>query len=278
MKISLYTRISDLTPVGETFFDHINDWLFRDKKREMFRRYSLDSIFQPLKKAGLEGLELVIPTHLSEQNVKTIIQISQKYDLKIFSIHQSHDTYLKIDLAEIERLCGIAKTFSASVIVLHINALGKRLSEQTFLTELKGFQKKYNVNFGIENMPKSPFTFAKSMYREIEFSTAINQSGLSMTLDTTHVGQVKENIITFYKKNKDKIVNIHIGDYNKSWLNRLFFLTHGTHLPIGKGKLPIAEFFRILKEDNYQGPITMEIGWGLKELCQSTEIIKDAFK
>lgn len=132
MKISLYTRISDLIPVKETLFHRIDDFLIEDPKREIFKKYPLDSIFPPLKKAGVEGLELIIPPYLSEQNVKTVKQIIEKYDLKIFSIHQSHDTYLTIKLNEIERLCGIAKAFSAHIIVLHINALKGILSKKNY--------------------------------------------------------------------------------------------------------------------------------------------------
>lgn len=278
MKISLYTRISDLIPVKETFLDHVNDLLFRDQKRKMFKAHSLDSIFPPLKKAGVEGLELVIPTRLSEDNIETIKQISQKYGLKIFSIHQSHDTYLDIDLIEIERMCKLAKSFSAPVIVLHINALRKKLLEQTFLTKLKNFQKKYRIAFGIENVSKSPFSFAKEMYKGNEFGRVLKASSLVMTFDITHLGQAGEDICEFYNKNKDKIVNIHISDYKKNYLNKKLFLTNGTHLALGKGELPILKFLKLLKKENYQGLITMEINSDFQGLCESARIIKKALE
>lgn len=278
MKISLYTRISDLIPVKETFLDHVNDFLFSDQKRKMFKIHSLDSIFPPLKKAGVEGLELVIPTHLSEDNIKTIKQISQKYGLKIFSIHQSHDTYLAIDSAEIERMCKVAKTFSASVIVLHINALGKKISEQIFLTKLKNLQKKYDVVFAIENVSKSPFSFAKEVYKGQEFGQAVKISNLAITFDTTHLGQADEDICMFYNKNKNKIVNIHISDYIKNWYNRKLYLTIGTHLALGKGELPILKFLKLLKKENYHGLITMEVNSDLQGLCESARIIKRALE
>jgi sugar phosphate isomerase/epimerase len=275
MRISLYTRISDLIPVKESIFHQIDDLLIEDPKREIFKKYSLGSIFPPLKKAGIEGLELIIPPHLSEQNIKTVNQIVKKYDLKIFSIHQSHDTYLNVKLTEIERLCGIAKAFSSHLIVLHINALKDILLKQELLTNLKNFQKQYDVAFAIENVVKTPLSMAKEMYKGNEFNQTIEASGLNITFDITHLGQTGEDICKFYAKNKDRIVNIHISDYRKNWLNRFLYLANGTHLPLGQGELPIKEFLTLLKKENYQGVITMEINGDLQTLCRNAKLIRD---
>lgn len=276
MKISLYTRISDLIPAKETFFDHVNDLIFNDPKRKMFKIHSIDSIFNRIKQAGVDGLELICPGFLTDEKIKKIRQIANAHKLEIFSIHQSNKSLLGIDLMEIERLCGIAKRFFANVIVLHINALGKKLSEQTFLTKLKNLQREYDVTFAIENVAKSPFTLAKEMYKGKEFSRTMKFSGLAITFDTTHLGQADDDICEFYKNNKEKIVNIHISDYRKSWLNRVLFLANGTHLPLMKGELPITKFLKTLKEENYKGFMTMEVNGNLNQLCQSAEIIKNS--
>jgi len=278
MKISLYTNTTDIVPVKETFFDKIDKFIFKDEKRNMFKTQPLDLIFSQIKQAGVDGLELISPPFISEENIKKIKSISQKYNLEIFSIHQPHDTALNITLNEIEQLCSIARGFLAHVVVLHVNALGNKLLDKNFIEELKKLQNKYLVTFGIENMPKSPFTFAKKMYQENEFSAAVNQAGLSITLDTTHVGQVGGDIVSFYAKNKEKIINIHISDYRKSWLNRILFITNGTHLSLTDGELPIAKFLKTLNENNYQGLITMEINGNLSQLCQSAEMIKNALR
>lgn len=274
MKISLYTRISDLIPTRESFPDYVNNLLFRDPKREMFKKLSLNSIFPSLKKSGVEGLELIAPADLSEKNIQIIKNLIQKYDLKIFSIHQSNDTFLAIDLKEIERLCRIANAFSAEVIVLHINTFKKDLFNKNFINDLKNLQKKYKIQFGIENVVKTPFTLDKKMYKEKEFSQTLKSLDLNITFDTTHTGQAGENICEFYLKNKEKIVNIHLSDYKKSWLNTVLFLVSGTHLPLGAGELEINKFLKMLKEESYQGLITMEINGDLETLCQNARLIK----
>lgn len=275
MNLSLYTRISDLIPVRETFSDRLNHFLFRDLKREMFKKHSLDFIFSSLKKAGIEGLELIALADLPENKISLIKNTVQKYGLQIFSLHQSTDTFLAITLQEIERLCRIANAFSASVIVLHINALAKNIHDKIFIEKLKFLQKRYKVKFGIENVAKTPFTLAKKMYRSYDFSKILQSLDCNITFDTTHLGQAGDDICDFYLRNKEKIINIHVSDYKKSWLNKTLFLTNGTHLPLTIGELPIVEFLKILKGKNYPGVITMEINGNLSQLCESASLIKN---
>jgi sugar phosphate isomerase/epimerase len=275
MKISLYTRISDLISTKETPSDHVNDFLFNDPKRKMFKKYSFDFIFSSLKKSGVEGLELIALADLPEEKIQTVKKMIQKYSLNVSGIHQSTDTFLNINLKEIERLCKIANSFSANVIVLHINAFKDNLSNIAFIDSLKNLQKRYKVKFGIENVVKTPFTLDPRMYRTEEFSKMLRELDLNITFDTTHIGQAHEDILKFYLKNKEKIINIHLSDYKKNWLNTTLYLANDTHLPLGQGELPIKEFLALLKKENYQGPITMEINGDLETLCQNAKMIKD---
>jgi sugar phosphate isomerase/epimerase len=70
------------------------------------------------------------------------------------------------------------------------------------------------------------------------------------------------------------IVNIHLSDYKMNFLNNPLMLTYGTHLSLGKGRLPIIQFLKILKDTRYNGIITMEINATLPEILRSARIIK----
>jgi sugar phosphate isomerase/epimerase len=274
MKISLYTRISDLIPVGESFGDKINDLLFRDPKRKMFKKYPIDHIFSELKKSGVDGLEIIALTNLSKETVQLVKGLIQKNNLKVHSIHQTTDAFLRITLSEIERLCKIANDFSAKTIVLHINAFKENMSSKIFADNLKSLQKKHQVEFAVENVFRTPFTMDPKTYKTNDFSQTVKKMELNMTFDTTHTGQTGENICKFYEINKERIINIHLSDYKKDWQNKIFSLTKGTHLPLGQGELPIIDFLKLLKKENYQGVITMEINGDLETLCQNARLIK----
>lgn len=277
MKISLYIQVSDLIPAKKTLIEKMNNFFIKDPKHDMFRMQSTDYIFRSLTKAGVNGLELIFPPNPSDNTIKKIKEIIKKYNLRVFSIHQSNNNFYKIGISEIEKLCKIANDFSAKIIVLHVNALGKNIFNNNFLSDLKKLQEKYAVALGIENMPKSPLNFNETYtYKGEEFSSTIKKTGLFITLDTTHLAQVNEDICDFYIKNKNKIINLHLSDYKKHWLNRNLLLANNTHLPLGKGELPMIKFLKILKKENYQGIITMEINSDIEGVCASTQFIKKA--
>lgn len=279
MKISLYASFSDIISAKETLIDKLNRLIDSDEKHHMFRTQSLGYILQSLKKAGVDGLELLAPNVLTDKNIKEIKNIVRKHKMSVFSIHQSNNDFYHISLSEIQRLCEIANNFLANVVVLHSDALGNNLFNKEFILELKKLQEKHRLLFGIENMPKSLFSLFKAYaYNANGFSSTINNVGLSMTFDTTHLAQTKADICEFYKKNKEKIINIHLSDYGNSWLNRILLLANKTHLPLTEGELQITKFLKTLKEENYKGLITMEINADLNKLCQNAEIIKNALK
>jgi sugar phosphate isomerase/epimerase len=275
MKISLFVWASQLLSTKKTLMQKVNNFLVPDPKHKMFETVSVDMILKSIKEAGADGLELIIPPVFTDDNHKDIQKIIDKHGLKIYNIHQSDDSAFSIDLKEIERLSAIANKFQANNVTLHISSLKEGIFDNKFIGELKKLQKKYNIKFGIENMPKSPFTLKDYQYKRREFASVINKAGLSMTLDTTHVGQVNEDICDFYTENKDKIINIHLSDYKKTFLNSKLLLGNDTHLPLGKGELPIIKFLKILKKENYQGVITMEINGDLETLCQNAKLIKN---
>lgn len=279
MKISLYIDFSDIISAKETLTDKLNHLIIADPKHKMYKMQSSKHILQSLKKAGVDGLELIVPKILTGKNIQEIKDIVRKNEMPVLGIHQSNNNLYNISLSEIQRLCKIANIFNAQVVTLHSDVLGRKLLNKEFILELKKLQKKYAIRFGIENMPKSPFSFLKTYsYSAREFSSVINDADLFVTLDTTHLAQTGGNICEFYKNNKEKIVNIHISNYQKSWLNKVLLLASKTHLPLMEGELPIKEFLKTLKKENYQGLITMEINADLNKLCRNAEIIKNAFK
>lgn len=279
MKICLFVWVSQLLGTKKTLIQKINNFAIPDPKHKMWVTLSVDQILSSIKKAGVDGLELIIPPIFTDNDFEKIKKIVNGHNLKVLSIHQSDDSAFNIELPEIERLCVIADRFQADKITLHIDSLKEKIFDDKFIEKLKTLQKKYKLSFGIENMPKSPFTIGKSYtYKGGEFSSVVEKTGLSMTLDATHMGQVNEDICDFYIKTKSKIINIHLSDYKKSWLNRILLLASKTHLPLNEGELPIIKFLKILKEENYKGLITMEINAGLNKLCQNARLIRDTMK
>ena len=277
MKISAWVTVSDLVPSKQTRLEKVIDIIMTVERKRMYQSQTPEKTFSQLKKAGVTGVELLIPILTTDKEVLLAKKVLEKCNMPVFSIHQSLTSFSSIAFAEIERLCKIANIFGAKVVVLHSGALNTKLFKEEVIKKLHDLQKKYVITFGIENMPKTPFNIRKKFcWKAKPFSNIISKNNLHITLDTTHLAQVGEDVCEFYKENKDKIVNIHLSNYRKHWKNKKLMLQSKTHLPLTEGELPLQKFFELLKKERYQGIITMEINSNLAGLCRSAQIIKNS--
>jgi len=274
MRVSAWVTASDLVTGKATKFEKLVTLVSPKKRRSMYKSAKPEYIFSQFKKSGVDGLELLIPILTTDEDVKKIKDIIEKNNIPVLSIHQALTSVNKISLQEIERLCLIARNFGAHVVVLHSGSLGKKLFDKTIIDRLHDLQKKYHITFGIENMPKSPFNLRrKYAWKPDSFLATLTKDDLSITLDTTHLAQVGEDICDFFEKNYKKIVNIHLSSYKKDWHNRKLLLQKNTHLPLYQGELPVKKFLHLLKQKQYKGLITMEINADLSGLCECAKII-----
>lgn len=274
MKLSAWVSITDLLPekkngFGEFIFD-------RFIKQKLFSKYNQKEVLLSLKNSGVSGIELLASSNDSDKDIEEVQKMLSDLDLAVFSVHQSISTIFNITIQEIEGLFQIAHKLKAEAIVLHINVIGNQIFDNDYVHDLKDLEHKYKIKIGVENSPISPLSFLKPYNWDGKtFSTLMKDKGFNITFDTTHLAQTGKDIINFYKKNKDRIINIHLSDYKKSFLNKYLLLSNNTHLPIGEGTLSIRQFLNILKETHYNGIITMEISGNLEDLLRSARIIKN---
>lgn len=276
MKLSAWVSVSDLLPKKKTGFDR---FIFgRFIKQTIFTKNNPQDVLLALKTSGIEGIELLSCPNVEDKDIVKIQKILKELDMDIFSVHQSISTLFNISILEITNLFEIANKLSAEIIVLHINVIGDQIFDEGYIEDLRVLEKQYNIKIAIENSPRSILSLFKSYtWKEKEFLSLMQETGFSITLDTTHLAQTGKDIIGFYKNNKDKIINIHLSDYKKHFLNTHLLLTNYTHLPLGNGRLPIKDFLQTLKDNNYSGLITMEINGSLNDLSQSAKLIKSIF-
>jgi len=275
MKLSAWVFVTDLFPKKKTAFDKFI--IDRFIRKSIFQK-NTRQILLTLKKSGVDGIELIISSNTNNNDIQKIQEMLSQLTIPVFSVHQSLAKMFNISVSEVNRLCEVANRLSAKVVVLHINAIGDQIFDEGYTDDLKALEKQYKIKIAIENMPINPLSIFKTYtWREDEFSSVIKKSGFKITLDSTHLAQAGYDIIDFYKKNKDQITNIHLSDYKKSFFNTFLLLVRNTHLALGKGELPIKDFLQTLKEDQYNGLITMEINGNLEDLCKSAKFIKNIY-
>jgi len=264
MKISVWIYASDLLLSKRSLVEKVGN------KYNLFKNGNPKEIFEKLKAAGVDGIELLIPTNFSNADFQYIKKIFDENRVGVNSIHQPLRLLMRTNVREIEMLFTFAKKFNAKLIVLHLQSAKEQIFDKKYLERLHQLQKEYDIKLTFENTQKFRQVFNKKRYWETkEFVKVVRDAGFSITLDTTHLGDAGGNIINFYNENKDLIVNIQLSDYKAKWPSP------GLHLIPGEGELPMKEFLKVLKINKYDGFITMEIKTDLEGLCESARYIRE---
>lgn len=277
MKISVWLFLSDIIPSRAKILDRI---LAKYLKQNIFYKNDDPSfVFKKLKKSGIDGVELLVPSNVAYEDLLRGKAILQKNKIPVLSVHQSLTTLFKISLQQIEKLFEVGKLFSAKMLTIHLSAIEKNTLNEDFFLVLCRLEKKFKVKIGIENNPRSLLSlFKKHTWRGEEFSNYIKEKGLRITFDTTHFAQAEGDIVKFLEEHKNRIINIHLSDYKRYFINRFLFPSRGMHLPLGVGELPIKSFVSNVKRSKYNGLITLEINGTIEDICNSIKIVKKIVK
>lgn len=274
MKTSASLFFTDILPHRRKLYHKII-------KNKIFDGISTKKAFERLKAAGMDGVELILPSFqkVSDDELAEVKKVLEESDMPIFSVHQVIRLLTKTRLAEILDLFHIADHLGAKVIVLHMSSAGKQVFNKDYVKLVHSLQKKYGIQVGFENREKFFGSLHMSHgWHEDRFAQLMQENNFHITLDTTHLAASDGDIIDFFEKNKERIVNIHLSDYKPHFLNSSLRPMRYKHLPLGKGVLPIEKFLKLLKNERYPGLVTMEIHGDLDVLCESAKTISSVIK
>lgn len=272
MKTSAGLFLTDILPHKRGLFTKI-------VKNKVFGKHPPHHVFSMLKQSGVDGVEIFLPsfTKITHELIDELKETLHKEQVAVLSLHQSLRFFSKTRIREIEKLFEYAKKLDAKVIVLHVSLAGAQFFKKEYRDRIHELQKEYGINVGFENREKVPVRRRKYKFHwhEDEFAEIMRKHNFFITLDTTHLAQAGGDIITFFQKNKDRIINIHLSDYKEHLLNSTLRPFRYKHLPLGKGTLPIDEFLKHLHKEKYNGLVTMEIHTDLDGMCEGARRIKN---
>ncbi|HVF68932.1 MAG TPA: sugar phosphate isomerase/epimerase family protein [Xanthomonadales bacterium] len=270
MKTSVLLFLTDILPEKRRLFNKI-------VKNKIFGSLPNEKVFTEMKKSGIEGIEVLLPKLITADDIHDLKEVMEANKMQVFSVHQALRFLTQTKLAEIKKLFDIAQLLSAEVIVLHMNSAGKQVLDPKYIAEIHKLEKNYGIKVGYENMEKHAGSLMSGIgWDGKKFGDLMKKNGFKITMDVCHIGQSGGDILNFLKLNMARIVNIHLSDYKSHYLNNSIRPMRFKHMPLGKGELPINEFLKILKNENYPGILTLEIETDLKGLLESAEIIKNA--
>lgn len=272
MKTSVSLFLSDILPNRRKMFNKV-------VKNEIFHDMTTDEGLAALKKGGLDGIEVCLSQYYetTDADIEEVKMLTKKHGLAILSVHQTIRFFTTTRIPEIARLFEIADKVSAKVIVLHMNSAQKQIFDPLYITALHALEKRYGITVTFENMEKHIGSlFYEHRWHDVKFSELVYKTDFHITLDTVHLVHSGGDILEFFRKYKDRIINIHLSDYRHHIFNSSIRPMRYKHMPLGEGQLPIQAFLELLHKEKYDGLVTMEIHGDLEDICNGAKIINAA--
>lgn len=238
--------------------------------------FDLDTVMALAGEAGFSGLELMVDWRRETYHSAHLEKLVAHYDLPILAVHSPFasfpSTWPHDPVGPIKESVRLAESLGAQTVVVHPPArwvrlqglvltpqqmwklslplplAGPGLLGQWLQHDLPNFQAKTRVKIAIENMPC--YWFGPWRLEPHHFNNAQQLSQFQyLTLDTTHVGTWREDLLAFYRQVKSKVAHIHLSNYNGL-----------EHQLLRNGWLPLAAFLAELAHEQFNGLVSIELG------------------
>lgn len=253
--------------------------------------YGTNRIFEIAKKAGFDGIELIIDDRWDTRQPKYLQKLARQFNLPILAVHSAMEfvtCWGEDPKVKLEKSVELAKIIKAEFLAVHPSVANQPEFYQWFYKnwlEIKKNAKPLKVV--VENMPKvnsieNPKDFVFENFNLKDFSR-FDQ----ILLDPSHLTTTDQDLLKTFEAIKEKIKYIHLSDSNFTPdLERPGNILDDHLLP-GEGKLPLRQFLLKVKETNPQCTISIEllpesIGAGeddskiIARLKRGLKFIKDA--
>ena len=233
--------------------------------------------FKICKEANIEAMEITLPFGFDffKLDFKYLQKLADKYNVKLWSFHVPFSGYFdpssldekqaEYAMEDFKRLMKNASVSDVKYIVIHpseeittVEGRDKRMENaKRRLSELADYADTLGLTIAVETLPRLCLGNSTD---EMEELVSANDK-LRICFDVNHIklGTQKE----FLERLGDKIVTLHISDYN----------IPDNHLLPFEGKIDWKEFIISLDEANYNGVFMYEAGLMTKD---GTNIMRDA--
>ena len=230
----------------------------------------LRQTFQLAARAGFEGVELVMAPEIWIRGARYVAGLTQAYSLPVLSVHQAlmgispagRGPQRIVDAVE------MALRLDAPCVVMHGTWATRWGSAraQRWLRALDGAQRRLSgsgTHLSIENQGIYSLADGHSLLAPLPLLVSFaDRHGLSITLDTCHLGTAGIGLLDAYASVGARLCNLHLSDLGdaKLLLNARPLRTLLVHHQMpGEGGLPLATLLARVAEDGYTGPVILEI-------------------
>lgn len=227
---------------------------------ESLRGYGLNRIFDFVKKAGFDGLDLTIdPKNFDSQDEAYLKELVEKYQVPVLSI----STPVTGSAKKIESAVEMAKALGTKVIIIQPPRIFDFKYASWLKNEIPKLRQKENISIALENAPSETFL---GIIPEHSMANVVDLKKFKhVCLDTTRIATRKEDLIRVYKALKPYLVHVHLSNVK----NGISY-----NLP-QTGILPIESFLTKLKQDGFPGTISIKINSKFLSVGDDAKLLKE---
>ncbi len=241
-------------------------------------------------------IQYIIPNSLSEQAIKRLNDLKDELGhtytvhLPLWSLELAsfNEPIRKGGIESIVDSIKLLEPLEPEVYVLHnTGPLATEFSQLNFPKKMVDMICMLMAGISAssieEILSRTEIDPAKVAIENIEFPfdvtrDIVDEYGLSICFDTGHLLSKQsgdESMLEFYKKHRDKIIELHLHDGRPSKPGERGYIDH-KHL--GTGDLPVREFLLELVKDDFNGPIIFELtaDEAVKSLQHIKEVVPQA--
>ena len=219
--------------------------------------FGLDRIYAWAAEAGYDGVEIMMDDRWDTHQASYLDLLAEKHGIRILAFHPPlrRGAWNLGPQETLVRVARLARSMEVPVVVAHPPPPGRPL--ERWSAGVLRRAREQGVSVAVENMPRSVARGIFGIRRPRSCDLPEYLVGLGdVTLDTSHVGAAKLDLMRAYSVLADQLRHVHLSDSD---------LTGGDqHRLPGKGRLPLRPFLAALASSGYPGVVSLELKpWSL---------------
>jgi sugar phosphate isomerase/epimerase len=214
--------------------------------------FGLERVYAWAAEAGFDGVEVMMDERWDTHQDFYLRDLAERHGIDVIALHPPlrRGAWNLGPEETLPRCAALAKRIGAPVVVAHPPAPGRPLQRWTEGPLRRA--REHGVSVAVENMPRSEPSGVFSIKRRASCYLPEHLLGLGdITLDTSHVGASRVDLMRAYSLLSEQLRHVHLSDSD---------LTGGDqHRLPGKGRLPLRPFLAALARDGYAGAVSLEL-------------------
>ena len=214
--------------------------------------FGLERVYSWAAETGYDGVEIMMDERWDTHQRQYLEHLQASHGIRILALHPPlrRGAWNLPPEETLVRSARLAHAVGISVVVAHPPPPGRPLERWAAgpLREARST----DVSVAVENMPRGVprRIFSVGRYRSCYLPEHLLGLG-DVTLDTSHVGASKVDLMRAYAALAAQLRHVHLSDSD---------LTGGDqHRLPGKGRLPLKPFLSALAKGDYPGAVSLEL-------------------